>query len=105
MKTSKTVNNKHGANSYKFLNHLMAGLVLAATVVLIGGCQSANDTDSSSAAPAVTASAAPITKEQQVATTPEAALAELEAGNARFVSGHPIHRDFQAAVKASASGQ
>jgi len=37
--------------------------------------------------------------------TPEAALAELKAGNARFVSGHPIARNNQADVKATASGQ
>ncbi|HTQ51302.1 MAG TPA: carbonic anhydrase family protein [Candidatus Acidoferrales bacterium] len=89
---------KHSAD--KFLSRLTAGLVLAAAVVLIGGCQTTNDSGSSSAV-----SAAPITKEQQAAMTPQAALAELEAGNARFVSGHPTHRDMQAAVKASASGQ
>lgn len=37
--------------------------------------------------------------------TPEQALAELKAGNARFVAGHPLHRDMQADVKATASGQ
>ena len=37
--------------------------------------------------------------------TPQQALAELKAGNARFVSGHPLKRDLQADVKATASGQ
>ena len=37
--------------------------------------------------------------------TPEAALAELKAGNARFVSGKPLTRNFPADVKATASGQ
>ena len=37
--------------------------------------------------------------------TPQQALAELKAGNARFVAGHPLHRDQQADVKATASGQ
>lgn len=37
--------------------------------------------------------------------TPAQALAELKAGNARFVAGTPLHRDFPADVKATASGQ
>jgi carbonic anhydrase len=37
--------------------------------------------------------------------TPAGALAELRAGNARFVSGHMRHRDLPAQVKAAASGQ
>jgi carbonic anhydrase len=45
------------------------------------------------------------TKEKQTAATPESVLAELKAGNSRFVSGHPRKRDSQADVKATASGQ
>ncbi len=45
------------------------------------------------------------TKEKQAAVTPQSALAELKAGNARFVSGHPLKRDLQADVKATALGQ
>jgi carbonic anhydrase len=45
------------------------------------------------------------TKESQAAMTPESALAELKAGNARFVAGHPLKRDLGADVKATASGQ
>ena len=45
------------------------------------------------------------TKESQAAMTPAEALAELKAGNARFVAGKPLHRDFPAQVKATASGQ
>ena len=37
--------------------------------------------------------------------TPQQALAELKAGNARFVAGKPLHRDYPAQVKATASGQ
>ena len=37
--------------------------------------------------------------------TPEAALAELKAGNARFVAGTPMNRDHRADVKTTASGQ
>jgi carbonic anhydrase len=45
------------------------------------------------------------TKESQAAMTPKSALAELKAGNARFVTGHPIKRNLPADVKATASGQ
>ncbi len=45
------------------------------------------------------------TKETQTAMTSDQALAELKTGNARFVAGKPLHRDFPAQVKATASGQ
>jgi carbonic anhydrase len=45
------------------------------------------------------------TKESQAAMTPSQALAVLKTGNARFVAGTPLHRDFPAQVKATASGQ
>jgi carbonic anhydrase len=48
---------------------------------------------------------APPTKEWQVAITPEKALAELKAGNARFVAGQPLARNYRADVKATESGQ
>ena len=37
--------------------------------------------------------------------TPAQALSELRAGNARFVAGQPLVRDFPAQVKATAAGQ
>jgi len=37
--------------------------------------------------------------------TPQQALAELKTGNARFVSGHRLARNFTADVKATSSGQ
>jgi len=49
--------------------------------------------------------AVPPTRELQAAMTPAQALAKLKAGNARFVAGHPLYRDFPADVKATASGQ
>ena len=72
-----------------------------ATALFVAGCQCpfCHSTASS------TAAATPPTKETQAAMTPEAALAELKAGNARFVSGHPVKRDFPADVKATAPGQ
>jgi carbonic anhydrase len=45
------------------------------------------------------------TKESQAAMTPAQALLQLRDGNARFVAGTPLHRDFPAQVKATASGQ
>ncbi len=45
------------------------------------------------------------TKASQSVMTPTQALAELRDGNARFVAGKPLHRDFPAQVKATASGQ
>jgi carbonic anhydrase len=48
---------------------------------------------------------APPTKETQAAMTPDSALAELKAGNTRFVAGQPAQRDYHADVKATASGQ
>jgi carbonic anhydrase len=58
-------------------------------------------------APAATASVAvaPPTKESQAAMTPQKALDELRAGNARFVAGHPLVRNQPADFKATASGQ
>lgn len=48
---------------------------------------------------------APPTKETQEKMTPDSALAELKAGNARFVAGQSAQRDHRADVKTTASGQ
>jgi carbonic anhydrase len=81
---------------------------LAAAVLLVAGCQSVKDGNRSAPAP-VSAAARPAasapTKESQAAMTPQSALAELRAGNARFVAGHPLKRNLPADVKATASGQ
>lgn len=81
-------------------NRLVAGLAVAALALFVAGCKTGSCCNGSMAAAAV-----PTTKAAQTAMTPEAALAELKAGNARFASGHPLHRDFPADVKATASGQ
>jgi carbonic anhydrase len=47
----------------------------------------------------------PVTKEEQEALTPDAVLAELVAGNARFVAGKLTHPDVTARIAASAEGQ
>jgi carbonic anhydrase len=78
-------------------NSYQAGLLLAAIALCVVGCQTSGGT--------ARMAASPPTKEAQQAMTPAAALAELRAGNARFVSGHPLHRDMPADVRATASGQ
>jgi carbonic anhydrase len=75
----------------------VAGLLLTAAALLVAGCQSTGKSTSMAVAPT--------TKEMQTTMTPQLALAELKAGNERFVSGKPFHRDFAASVKASAHGQ
>jgi carbonic anhydrase len=89
------------------LNHLSTLVSMAAALLLATGCQSSKEAsspmpDSGSVAGAM---ALPPTQAVQAALTPQQALAELEAGNARFVAGHPLHRNMRADVKATASGQ
>lgn len=45
------------------------------------------------------------TKASQAAMSPAQALAQLREGNARFVAGKPLVRDYPAQVKAAAAGQ
>jgi len=78
-----------------------AGFVLA--LLLTAGCQSSKNAGSPTADTPTSASAP--TKQTQAAITPEAALAELKAGNARFVAGHPLKRNLLEDVRATASGQ
>jgi carbonic anhydrase len=77
------------------------GLWLAFAALLVASSCSSIPGSSGSTSAAVTAP----TKQVQAAMTPDAALAELKAGNARFVAGQPLHRNFPADVKATASGQ
>jgi carbonic anhydrase len=82
--------------------------VLAVAVLATAGCKSSNQsccTMPMSAGAAGTAVSSVQTKESQAAMTPAQALAELKSGNARFVAGKPLHRDFPAQVAATASGQ
>ncbi|HUA39187.1 MAG TPA: carbonic anhydrase family protein [Candidatus Sulfopaludibacter sp.] len=81
---------------------LFAGI---AAMVMAFGCQSSTQTNGTMPGAGATAFAPVQTKESQAAMSPQQALAELEAGNARFVAGHPLHRNFPADVKATASGQ
>jgi carbonic anhydrase len=82
--------------------------VLAAAVLVTAGCKSSHQNCCTMPMSACTDGAAVSsvqTKESQAAMTPAEALAELKAGNARFVAGRPLHRDYPAQVKATASGQ
>jgi carbonic anhydrase len=77
---------------------LTGGLFLA--LLFAPSCQTANSAGSGQGMfpPART-------KEEQAAMTPQQALAELEAGNARFVAGRSQVRNLPAKVRATASGQ
>jgi carbonic anhydrase len=82
---------------------------LAAIALFTGGCETSHHScctksDLACVAKATTA-ATTQTKASQSAMTPAQALAELKDGNARFVEGKPLHRDFPAQVQATASGQ
>ena len=82
--------------------------VLFAAMFATTGCQSSHQSCCSMPGGGLTGDAAVSavqTKASQAAMTPARALAELKAGNARFVAGQPLHRDFPAQVKATASGQ
>jgi carbonic anhydrase len=79
-------------------NFCFAGFMTAA--LLTAGCRSSMTAGSFTGA----AVSAP-TKESQAAMTPQSALAELKAGNARFVASRPLKRNLAAHVKATTSGQ
>lgn len=74
---------------------------------LIANGQSSTQAGTPEPASTVSASAeaSPPTKQSQMAMTPQSALAELKAGNGRFVAGHPLARNFPEHVRATASGQ
>ena len=74
------------------------GSVVLAVALLCGGCRGPQQAARGNLA-------APPNKESQAAMTPGQVLAELRAGNARFVAGRPLARDAQADVKATAGGQ
>ncbi|HEX3856778.1 MAG TPA: carbonic anhydrase family protein [Verrucomicrobiae bacterium] len=82
---------------------LFAGFFAA--VLVTAGCQSSNLGCCTKPETAATAMSPVQTKASQAAMTPQQALAELRDGNARFVAGKPLHRDFPSQVKATASGQ
>jgi carbonic anhydrase len=82
---------------------LIAGL--ASILLLLAGCQSPQHASAQAKNPISGEASAPSTKESQAAMTPRQALAELRAGNARFVAGKPRSRLPAADIKATASAQ
>jgi carbonic anhydrase len=82
---------------------LVAGL--AAAVMVLAGCQSSHPDAGAMPANSVVSVTTVQTKASQAAMTPQQALAELEAGNARFVAGRPMMRNYPWQVQATAAGQ
>jgi carbonic anhydrase len=82
-------------------------LILLAAVLAVTGCKSSHQSCCSmpGCMAGAAAGSAVQTKDSQAAMTPQQALAELKAGNARFVAGQPLVRDFPADVKVTAAGQ
>ncbi|MGA9778964.1 MAG: carbonic anhydrase family protein [Limisphaerales bacterium] len=97
------------------LNRFSWLAVLAVALSIAAGCQSSKSSSNACCSTATCSMpatnctaggmASPTTKASQAAMTPQQALAELKAGNARFVAGHPLKRNLPADVKATASGQ
>lgn len=82
---------------------LFFSLTIAALITV--GCQSSNSSGGSGTTSPAVSGATVQTHASQTAMTPAQALAELKAGNDRFVTDKPLHRDFPAQVKATAAGQ
>lgn len=88
----------------RILNHRL-GLFLAITLVGSGCRVPSGAAKTQRPASIAGMEKFPPTKEVQAAMTPPQALAVLQAGNARFVAGHPQTRDIRAEVKTTTGGQ
>lgn len=81
-------------------------VVFLAALLAVTGCKSSNQSCCSMASCGMSGAPAMVqTKASQSAMTPAQALAELKAGNTRFVAGRPLKRNFPAQVKATTAGQ
>ncbi len=83
-----------GSDRRSFLKSVGGGLIAAGAVSAV-----AQD------AAAAGHEAVTQTQETQAAITPQKALQMLKDGNARFVAGKPLKRDYLAQVKATSAGQ
>ena len=83
-----------GSDRRSFLKNVGGGLIAAGAVSAV-----AQD------AAAAGHEAVTQTQETQAAITPQKALQMLKDGNARFVAGKPLKRDYLAQVKATSAGQ
>src|SRR5262245_22446505 len=87
----------------------VAWICVAVVLAIQSGCRS-HQSRSTSLVVAIERQPAAVetavqTKESQAAMTPQAALALLREGNARFVAGRSKARNLPAEVRATASGQ
>lgn len=85
-------------------NRSTLSITFIIAVLITSGCQSSQPANPASTVPAVTGTFPP-SKESQAAMTPQQAIAELKAGNARFASGHPSARNPLTDIKTTAPGQ
>lgn len=81
----------------------MVRLAIAASLVLVSACASSVP-GSSAAVEADGPRRMPLTRERQVAITPDEALRMLRAGNERFVAGSPAYRNEYLDLKATRDG-
>ena len=79
----------------RFSNRFCCGLAAVLVLGLVSGCAGLGSTPVSDV----------VTQDQQSALTPDEVLADLVAGNERFVAGDTIERDYLAQARATASGQ
>ena len=103
-------------------SHLAALSLLIPAALVLGACTTASSTASRSPTASPVAAAAsgpvplapweagfdpsvPLTGEMQAALTPAQALARLQEGNARFLRGIPVSRDYLAQVHSTSGGQ
>ena len=76
-----------------------------ATLLVVTGCVSSQPAPKTNPADSTATFPPARTQEMLAAISPDQALAELRAGNARFVAGQRRPRDFHASVRATAAGQ
>jgi carbonic anhydrase len=74
-------------------------VILGFSLLLVTGCGPGGQDHRGAASSDIT------TKEEQQALTPDDVMADLRAGNQRFVAGSLTSRDYLAQMKATASGQ
>jgi carbonic anhydrase len=78
---------------------------LAALALALGGCSNERSQTAAEQPRHPGPTVSPTTKDAQQAMTPSQALEQLKAGNRRFVSKQPLHRNPLADARSTASGQ
>lgn len=98
----------HAPDNRRRFRHQLMLTIFITTLCLATGCQSPKPAEQPAAheGSGDAAMHRPVpTKESQQAMSPQDALADLKAGNARFVAGQSQVHDLPAKVRATASGQ